>query len=661
MIPPVPDLAFVMAPTQNHFFVELVGALRYELEAMGVVSLVSKHGFPVPSRGLVYVLVPPHEFFVLSSSPQRVDRRLLARSMFLCAEQPGTVHFDQNARLARQAGAIFDINSWSVEEYRRRGIEAEHFQLGYSQCWDRFNVPGGRSLDAVFMGSSSPRRERYLASYAPIFGRLRTRVILSDNSGPNYAAAQNFIVGEDKLALLRRSRVLVNLHQSIYPYCEWLRFLEAIHCGCVVVSEHCVGAEPFEAGSHYLTGEADSLAFLTQEVVENESLRGRLSAGAYEFIRRQLPLRTAVERLVQRAEDIDRRAPLAPASEVRAAIPERPRNVGADVVDAASDRRRRPARSEIVLATLKDARLEMVELRRQAIRAELVRDGRPPPLVRQVWESERYRARRSARISVITALYNQAQWVVDALDSVACQSFPDFELIVVDDGSTDDSLRRAQRWAKGHPGIATVLLNHPVNRGLPYARNAGIDFARGEFALMLDSDNELLPNCMERLVEALDRDREASLAYGIMACFTGPTYLRLISKYPWDPARLRDGNYIDALALLRLHMLRDMGGYTTDKRLYGWEDYDLYCRLADVGKRAAFVPELVARYRVSEGSMISITDMSTASAWTALQERCPQLMAGRGRRQPVSRGSRLLSWVHPGLVASSWKPAEKRR
>ena len=618
-----------MAPTQNHFFVELVGALRYELEAMGISSVVSEHGFPVPRRGLVYVLVPPHEFFVLSGSSQRVDRRLLARSMFLCAEQPGTVHFDQNARLARQAGAVFDINTWSVEEYCRRGVEAEHFQLGYSQCWDRFNMPGGRSFDAVFMGSSSPRRDRYLASYAPIFGGLHTQVILSDNAAPNYAAAQNFIVGDDKLALLSRSQVLVNLHQSIYPYCEWLRFLEAIHCGCVVVSEHCVGAEPLEAGSHYLTGEADTLAFLTQEVVENQSLRDRISAGAYEFIRQKLPLRTAVERLVQRADEVDRRAPLARASEGRAAVPVRLASAVEDVDDdAPSDRKRRPARSEIALAALKDVRLEMMELRRLGVRAELTHDGRPPPLVRQVWASERYRAGRAARISVIMALYNQAQWVVDALDSVACQSFPDFELIVVDDGSTDDCLGRVQRWAEGHPEIATLLVNHPINRGLPYARNTGIDFARSEFALILDSDNELLPNCMERLIDALDRDTEASLAYGMLSCFNGATYVRLISKYPWDPARLRDGNYIDALALLRLKMLRDMGGYTTDQRLYGWEDYDLYCRLAERGQRAAFVPELVARYRVSEGSMISITEISTASAWTALQERCPQLMAG---------------------------------
>jgi len=625
----VTDLAFVMAPRQNQFFVELVGALRHELKAIGVNSVVSTHGFPTPRQGLVYVLVPPHEYFVLTGSWRRVDARLLARTVFLCAEQPGTVHFDQNARLARRAGAVFDINAWSTGEYQRRGVEAEHLQLGYSEYWDRFNTSGDRSLDVVFMGSSSTRRDRHLASYASTLGSLRTRIVLSDNSGPNYAAAQNFIVGKDKLDLLSQTRVLINVHQGVYPYFEWLRFLEAIHCGCVVVSEHCVGGEPLTPGAHYVVGEADTLAFLTQEVLENQSLRERVRSGAYDYIRRQLPLRRAVDHFIEFANRVDRDAPLPRTSAIRTAVP-RSRAANAEAVRAAgSAEQRPPGQSRAAVATLKDARLKMMELRREVVRSELTREGRPPPLVRQIWTSARYRAARFVRVSVITALYNQARWVVDALDSAGRQSYRDFELIVVDDGSSDDSPRHAQRWAEDHPEVATVIVNHPVNRGLPYARNSGLDFARGEFALILDSDNELLPNCMGRLVDALDRDREASFAYGMLACFSDAGYVRLISKFPWDPARLRGGNYIDALALMRLRVLRDMGGYTTDTRLYGWEDYDLYCRFAECGHRAAFVPELVGRYRVSGDSMLSITDLSTSAAWTALRERCPRLMAGR--------------------------------
>jgi hypothetical protein len=94
-------------------------------------------------------------------------------------------------------------------------------------------------------------------------------------------------------------------------------------------------------------------------------------------------------------------------------------------------------------------------------------------------------------------------------------------------------------------------------------------------------------------------------------------------------------NYLDALALVRRSALDELGGYTTDLRLYGWEDYDLWCRVADRGMRGVQVPEFVARYRVSPNSMISLTNLSDQEAREALAERSPRLF---GRERPVSAG-----------------------
>jgi GT2 family glycosyltransferase len=102
----------------------------------------------------------------------------------------------------------------------------------------------------------------------------------------------------------------------------------------------------------------------------------------------------------------------------------------------------------------------------------------------------------------------------------------------------------------------------------------------------------------------------------------------LVSWQPWDPPRLRTGNYIDAMALLRADVLRSHRGYTTDRRLHGWEDYDLWCRIAESGGRGVLVPEIVARYRVSRHSMLSLTDISSTTAYSVLIERCPRLMQG---------------------------------
>lgn len=618
------ELVFVMARGQNHFFVELVAALRHELDELGVRSVVSTSGFPPAHRGLVYVLVPPHEYFVLRGGLQHADSRLLARSMFLCAEQPGTVHFLQNVQLAASAGAVLDISPWATAEYRRRGIRARHLQLGYSAQWDRFVDEPEQDIDALVLASTTPRRDRFLASFGPVLSRMRSRIVLSDNAAPNDGPSGNFVVGEEKMALMVRSRVLLNLHQGAHPYFEWLRVLEAIHCGCAVVTEHSAGHEPLRAGDHFLTGRPGNLCFLAQQAVEDDQLRRQLRRDAFQFIRAELPLRQSVEGLVSAAETVARRAPRRRTSEVRAPN----QTAGATVASKPASPREedQPDEHERMLMAIKDLRLDMFDLRREVVRAAITaRDGSAPS-VRRVWACPAYLGRPAPRVSVIVALYNQGHFVRRALDSAVAGTYQDIEIVVVDDGSVDDSLATVREWAVGRPDVPLLLLNHPVNRGLPYARNTGLDFSRGEFALILDADNDLLPNCLDRLVAALDADPGASFAYGILACFDQDGYVSLVSKFPWEPARLRQGNYIDALAVLRLDVLREMGGYTTDRRLYGWEDYDLYCRMAEAGRRAVFVPELVARYRVSAASMLSVTNISTTAAYMALQERCPNLM-----------------------------------
>jgi glycosyltransferase involved in cell wall biosynthesis len=173
------------------------------------------------------------------------------------------------------------------------------------------------------------------------------------------------------------------------------------------------------------------------------------------------------------------------------------------------------------------------------------------------------------------------------------------------------------------------VLHHPVNRGLPHVRNAGIDFARGEFAFILDADNEVYPHCLGRLVAALDAEPGAAFAYGMADRFDGTGPVGLLSVGGWEPERLRAGNYIDAMALIRCSALRELGGYSSDSRLHGWEDYDLWCGFADRGWHGVAVRELLGRYRVSPGSMLgAVTSLSATDAYVALIDRHPQLMSG---------------------------------
>jgi hypothetical protein len=110
----------------------------------------------------------------------------------------------------------------------------------------------------------------------------------------------------------------------------------------------------------------------------------------------------------------------------------------------------------------------------------------------------------------------------------------------------------------------------------------------------------------------------------------------LLGSQPWEPTRLRWGNYIDALALLRRDELVALGGYTEDIRLYGWEDYDLWCRAAAHGLRGVHVPEILARYASGEHSMLSLTNIDDTEARALLRLRYPAVFVHPSRRHRVA-------------------------
>ncbi len=149
--------------------------------------------------------------------------------------------------------------------------------------------------------------------------------------------------------------------------------------------------------------------------------------------------------------------------------------------------------------------------------------------------------------------------------------------------------------------------------------------ARGEYVFFLDADNAIYPHALRRLAAALDEDAEAAMAYGVIEQFDAQGPTGLLSWHHWDPRRLAYGNYIDAMAMLRRSAVEELGGFPTDERLYGWEDFALWCALAQAGMRGTLVPEIVARYRTNRHSMIGLTNIDTAEAWSVLVERYPFL------------------------------------
>ncbi len=634
------ELAFVLARRQNHFFVETVAAIRDELDQIGVSSSVHTGSYPTERDDLIYVLIPPHEWFSLEGWRAPPTTNQLARTIFICAEQPGTTFFEDDVRLGPLAGGVFDINAGSIRELRRRGVPgARPLRLGWTRTWAHAPVgPDGmpdpqaeRDIDVLHLGIFSDRRAISLAAGARWLSEWRCHLVLGDQEGPNAKDKANFATGDSKWDLLTRSRLLLNIHVSERPYFEWMRVVQAIGCGCSIVSEHSVGEDPLVPGEHFLSARSEALGLVAHGLLSNEELRALISRRAYHFLRTELPFSASVAGLVEMAEEL--------AARRRREGPRKPRQLPELVVRPVSDRgapgvpTRYPAttadsESSALRAALKDVRLDLLQLGRDV--ARLRREsaaGRPLPAVEVDRASSGYGPAKP-RVTVVTPLYNHEHHIEAALDSVARGRYQDLELVVVDDGSTDGSLDAARRFVKAHEGLAVLLLRHPWNRGLGSARNTGLDFARGELAFMLDADNEVFPRGLARVVEALDDKPHAAAAYGMLGMFSSEGPVGLRSYYPWEPERFRAGNFIDAMALWRTSVIRGLGGYTRDGRLHGWEDYDLWCRLAESGGTGELVPEVVARYRVSRTSMLSLTNISETNALSVLIERYPRVMAG---------------------------------
>jgi GT2 family glycosyltransferase len=619
----VPELAFVVASGGNWFFDEMVAAIRQELDRQGVPSSVHQ-SFPPQRDDRVYVFVAPHEYVLLHGHAAVPPGEVLARTIVLSTEQPGSFFFGLGVEISECAAATFDINSYAVESLVGAGVAARHLQLGYTPQWDRFDPDRERDIDVLFLGNGSPRRLRHLASYGRQLTRWNSYVRISDNTRPNAQPSASFLTDE-KWDLLSRSKVMINLHAGERPYFEWLRVVQAVHCGAVVVSEHSVGLAPLEPGKHLFIGSPESLGLISDALLRDDPTRERVRDEAHRLLRDSLPLARSVGELVGVARML-------------VATPKRGpfRSLRVPVTSEAEDEPPPDDDLAAVRAGIMDARLDMVQLRRGLARLQrsVQYHGEEPPEITRVGETTAWRGRRYSTVTVLTALYNHGDVVGQALDSLQRSRLRDFELVVVDDGSTDDSGELALSWMRAHDEVPARLVRHEVNRGLGAARNTALDFARSRYCFVLDSDNEVYPRCLDRLVSALDNDAEATFAYPLLEVFGNlSSYIAaggspLINAPGWDPNLLRLGNYIDAMALIRTAKLAELGGFRTDPRLHGWEDYDLWCRIAERGGRGIQVPQILARYRSSRSSLRSIVDLSKAAPLEAIIEASPNLMAG---------------------------------
>ena len=204
-------------------------------------------------------------------------------------------------------------------------------------------------------------------------------------------------------------------------------------------------------------------------------------------------------------------------------------------------------------------------------------------------------------VSVIVPAFNAASTVLETLDSIRRQTMEDFEIIVIDDGSTDDTLARLHTF--DDPRVR--IFSYP-NAGLATARNRGLERARGEFVSFIDSDDMWTPDKLELQVKALRLNPEAAFAYS-WTVFVDHQGRYLFAKQPCyaeghvfaDLLRecfLASGSNI----FVRRACANALGGF--DSRLPAAQDWDFALRIA-ARWQFAVVPRYQIIYRITEGAM----------------------------------------------------------
>lgn len=608
----------VSASRQNVFFAEILEAFAAMLADAGVRVEHSVDCFPPPADDLVYLFVP-HEFHALVEELAHPSPGQLQRSVVICTEQPGTPWFDLSASVAARAGAVLDINALGLSEMGARGIAAERLPFGYVSEWDAWGGDDSRerSLDMVFMGGYTERRAHVLARCAPYLEGRQAAMRLAETA-PHTGDGDGYWSRQHKWRMLADTKLLLNVHRSAVPYVEWHRVLGAQMNGCVVVTEHCVGAEPLVAGEHYISAGYWQLPEVLGGLLEDPERIARIGQAAYAFVREEMPAADTVERLTGAVERVARRpvaATPAPGPVPMPARPVPPKPPWEEYAEHAGPAQptRMGLKHLIVRMHHLERNLEELLGRSGEERESVVQFGPPCP---------------APKVSVLLTVHNYADFVGDAIRSVALGSLRQVEVVAVDDASTDDSVAAVEAACGAFPWLSVKHVRLGRNRGLPAARNLAASHARADLLFILDADNEVMPEGLARLAATLEEDPDAAFAYGIVQSFDSSGPADLMNWLPWDAERLRQGNYIDAMAMLRRSALEATGGYSTDPSLYGWEDFALWLALAERGRRGVHVHDFVGRYRKSPHSMISLANVDISAAWGALLRRHPELAAG---------------------------------
>ncbi len=250
----------------------------------------------------------------------------------------------------------------------------------------------------------------------------------------------------------------------------------------------------------------------------------------------------------------------------------------------------------------------------------------------------------SSRVSIVIPNYNSAQFLSETLQSAMESSYPNLEIIVVDDGSSDQSLTILEDYKSRYPELIRVFAQ--CNQGPSVARNYGIHHASGNYILPLDSDDKIHPDYISLAVERFEKEPDTKVVYCEAEKFG-------IKNVYWNlkafsPASLALDNLIFVSGLYRKSDWKQCGGY--DPRfIFGWEYWDFWINMLKNGGKVVKLPLVGFFYRTRKGSRRKSTNRAGKQMTIQLLNRKHAEFFGRHLGGPLRNPRGLSKFINPIL------------
>lgn len=533
------QLAFVSVPGGSIFMEEILQAVAEAVSASGTRTVCHQGYLSDVAQANTRFVVVPHEYFALAPE-EPAD--LYAATVGLGVEHPGTQTFTSALAAARKLGARFEISRDAVADVRARGLSVEHFSLGYVPSWDRRPTDLGaeRPIDVAYLGTADERRLALLAAVADDLADLRTEFLIPPHE-PMTKLRPDFLPSDEKWRLLAQSKVIINLHREGKTGFEWVRCLEAVINGCLVVTEPSTDLAPLVPGEHLLIAEPSRIGAVVRAAVHNATLRDRIADNAYRLCRSELDMAGSVRRLVDAAAGLAAPSPVV-------GVPRPPARDDGDAPLAVWIPQLTDLPASPVPGDAETAR-ELCDFAR--LRSDL------------------------ARVHVARGSARPTQAAVD----VICVRRPGDGPL----GATIASLRRDADIAAVHVAetprapaapagdlrdVATYLTaDHLLGRG--QLRNLLVKGTDADLVCVLDSGDTVRGPALRRLVDLMQREPGIDVAYEMATLGAD----RMVNVLVPEQRRLLTRVYLTRGFLVRRRWLEKLGGFAEDPLLEDLVDH----------------------------------------------------------------------------------------